>query len=391
MEGTPLPVIGRKVDAKALITGSLMLVGDQITITAELFDSAKDRMIWANTFRGNYSDIVIFQSRIAEEVARALKMTLTAQNEARFAAARPVNPKAYEAYLPARQFLLRYEFKKAEDCYRRALAIDSTLAAAWAGLASTYAIATLCGEMTPAQAAPLAHAAIAKAMMLDDQLAETQAALGTIREKFDWDWSGADAATKRAVELSPNNTEALLMRRSFLYDANRGEEAIALQRRICDLQPNDAILIGDLGWTCFYARHYDEAIAQFRKADEMAGQRGRPNCMVAMCYYMTGRYKQALAECDANPHPGMQEIFIYAKLGRRDKRYAALAAEWRDSDVLNAALGNKDAAFAAIRSKIESRNPEALQFPTEPYFDDLHSDPRRQELLDLIKYLKSNP
>jgi tetratricopeptide (TPR) repeat protein len=334
---------------------------------------------------------MVLPSRIAREVAGALNAKLTAQNVARFTAARAVDPKASDAYFQARQFLVKYKFKEAEDCYRRAIAIDSTFAAAWAGLANTYATAVLYGKMTPAQAAPLADVAIMKAFKLDEQLAETLAALGTIREKFEWNWSGADDATKRAVELNPNSIEVLMQRRQFLYDANRGEEAIEFQRRICELQPNDPSIIADMGWTYFYARHYDDAIAQFRKSDAMAGQRGRPDCMVAMCYYMTGRHKQALAECDANPHPGVQEIFIYASLGRRDERFAALAEKWKGLDMLNAALGNKDAAFAALRAKIESRHPEALQIPTEPYFDDMHSDPRWQELLDLIHYPKSGP
>jgi tetratricopeptide (TPR) repeat protein len=333
-------------------------------------------------------------------IAERLKAKLTQQNEDQLVSAKPVNPRAYETYLQAHQFLMKYEFKKAEDCYRRAVAIDSTLAAAWAGLANVYATEVLFSEISPAQAKPLAEAALWKAVGLDDQLAETQAALGTIRLNFDWDWSGADAATKRAVELNPNSIEVLIQRRMFLYDANRGEEAIEIQRRICDMLPEDPDARDIMGWVLFYARHYDDAIAQFRKNDEMAGQRGQPNSMVAMCYYMKGMHKEALAECDANPHPGMIEMFIYAKLGKREKPTAALAdakRQWEPGKsgnplslaVLSAGLGNKDEAFAWIRKGLEDRWPEMLQFPTEPYYDDLRGDPRWQELLDLIHYPKS--
>ena len=394
----PLPVIGRQVGVKALITGSLMLVGDQITITAKLFDAAKDRMIWSNTFSGEPRDIMILQSRIAREVAGALKARLTATNDARLAVARSADPMAYELYLQGRQFLVNWKLKEAEECYRRAVAMDSTLAAAWAGLANAYTIQAFSG-VTPAQVAPLARAALTKALALDDQLAETQAALGSIRLNWDWDWAGADAATKRAVELNPNNTEILMQRKLVLYAANRVEEAIEIQRRICDLQPLEPSAIGDMGWMSFYGRRYDDAIAHFRKSDEMSGYHG-PNAMVAMSYYLKGMYKEALAECDANPNPGFQEAFIYAKLGSRDRATAYLAAkqlEWDagkrwnlcDMAALNAGLGKKDDAFAWLRKGLEERWPEMLQFPTEPYLDDLRSDPRWQELLELIHYPKS--
>jgi serine/threonine-protein kinase len=392
----PLSVIGRKVGVKALVEGSLMLVGDRVDITIKLCEASKDRQIWSNTFSGSASDIWVLQSQIVRGIAENLEAELTPGSEAELAAAKSVDPMAFEIYLQGRQYMVRWELKKAEECYRRAVDIDSTLAAAWAGLANVYATQALTSDMTPADAAPLARAAVTKAVALDDRLAETQAALGTVRLYFDWDWAGADAATKRAVELNPNNAEVLKQRQLFLYAASRTEQAIALQQHICELQPFDPALVDDLGWISLYARRYDDAIAHFRKSDEMSGRKG-PNSGVAMCYYLKGMREEALAESDANTSPGMAEAYIYARLGKRDKALAFLMEEQARLEsgkpfnpfnlaVVNAGLGNIDEAFAWLRKSLDERWPEILASPTEPYYEDLHSDPRWKELLERIHY-----
>jgi len=393
----PLPVIGRKVKVKALVEGSLMLVGDQVQITIKLYEASKDRQMWSNTFSGAETDIMVLQGEIVRAIAQNLKAKLTPQNETQLATAKPVNPQAYEIYLQGRRFLIDYENEKAEECFRRAVAIDSNMAVAWAGLARSYERGALFSEITPAQAAPLARAALKRALALDSQLAETQAALGTIRLDFDWDWAGADSATKRAYELNPNSPEVVAERRKYVWSANRMEEAIALQRQLCDLQPLSPGVIGDLGFMYFYAGRYDDAIAEYRKADEMNGYRGL-NGGIGLCYLFKGMHKEALAECDdTKPVPSFEDAYIYAKLGRRDKALTFIAAEQRRLETgkpfntwtlaaVSAGLGNKDEAFAWLRKSLDERWPEVLQSPIEPYYENLHSDPRWGQLLRAINY-----
>ena len=390
----PLPVIGRKVGVKALVEGSLMLVGDKITITVKLFDAVRDRMIWSNTFSGDSRNVMILQSRIAREVAGALKTKVTAQNEDRFAAAAAVDPMAYESYLQGRQFFMRYELKKAVECLQRSLAIDSTFALAWAGLARVYTTQTIMSEITPLQGAPLARAAVIRALECDDQLAESRAALSAVKMNFDWDWAGCDVESRRAVELNPGSPEVIKARRMYCYYVGRNDEMVELQKRVCDLQPLNDQAIGDLGHAFFYARRYAEAIAQFRKAAEMSGSR-EWNGLVAAALYFSGKHAEALAACDANQQPGAIEAFVYARLGRRGRAEELLAVEKKRWDgkrnpielaIISAGLGDKDGAFAWIRRGLDDRWPEMLQFPTEPYYDDLRSDPRWQELLKLIHY-----
>jgi TolB-like protein/predicted Ser/Thr protein kinase len=393
----PASVIGHKVGAKALVGGSLMLIGDQVQITIKLYEASKDRQIWSNIFSGATADIMVLQSEIVRAIAQNLKAKLTSQGETPLVSAKPVNPQAYEIYLQGRRFLMDYQNVKAEECFRRAVAIDSNMAIAWAGLARSYERGALFSEITPAQAAPLAWAALKRALALDEQQAETQAALGALRLNFNWDWAGADSATKRAYELNPNSPEVVADRREYVWTANRMEEAIALQRQLCDLQPLSPEVIGDMGFMYFYAGRYDDAIAEYRKADEMREYRGL-NGGIGLCYLFKGMHKEALAQCDdTKPVPSFEEAYIYAKLGRCDKTLAFIAAEQRRLETgkpfnpwtlaaVSAGLGNKDEAFAWLQRSLQERWPEVLQSPIEPYYENLHSDPRWQELLRAINY-----
>ena len=50
-----------------------------------------------------------------------------------------------------------------------------------------------------------ARAAVERALELDPDLAEAHSALGLVRFYFEWDWAGAEAELRRAIELNPGS------------------------------------------------------------------------------------------------------------------------------------------------------------------------------------------
>jgi tetratricopeptide (TPR) repeat protein len=102
---------------------------------------------------------------------------------------------------------------------------------------------------------------VQKALALDPDLAEAQATLGWIRTGHDWDWSGADAAYARALELEPGN--AMVLRRAATLAATLGRLDEALERAyarrdsgLSDLKGNPllASLESDPRYPAFLAR-----------------------------------------------------------------------------------------------------------------------------------------
>jgi TolB-like protein len=401
----PLPVIGRKVGVKALVEGSLMLVGDQVQITVKLCEASKDRQIWSNTFNGAASDIMVLQSQIVRAIAEKLQAKLTPQSEAQLAAAKPVNQEVYSAYLKGVRENNDWNLKQALEQFQHALRIDPDFAPGYAGMAFSYVDLVLAYEMHPDEAAPLARAAAARAVQLDDNSAEAHAALGFVKLNFDYDCSGAESEYNRALAINPNDGFILWTYGLILMIKGKREEAYSNARRI------DEMGWGDLTWVAFYTRRYDEAIARELKGH--VGGSPPPSGDWLLCsYVLKGRYEGAMQICaikEASPdfRDGQWPLgfvgWAYGASGRRDKalgvlnRLRELEQELEKKGkyfdpynlaIVYAGLGDRDQAFASIRKGIEIRSPVMIQIVFDPLLDNLHTDPRWQEVLQLLHYPK---
>ena len=83
--------------------------------------------------------------------------------------------------------------------------------------------------MTPERLAQpdIAHAAASRALELDEAIAEAHASLPYIKFRFDWDWIGAEAEFRRALELNPGLAPVRQRYAMFLATMGRTDEAIA--------------------------------------------------------------------------------------------------------------------------------------------------------------------
>src|SRR5206468_7769599 len=97
---------------------------------------------------------------------------------------------------------------KAIDYFQQAVEADPTYALAYAGLADCYNLMSAYGVLSPIDSVPLAKAAAVKALKIDSMLAEGHEALAHVKMLYDWDWEGAEAEFKRAMELNPNYATA---------------------------------------------------------------------------------------------------------------------------------------------------------------------------------------
>ena len=111
-----------------------------------------------------------------------------------------------------------------------------------------------------------AKQAALKALSLDSNLAEAHTALGNVLVDDEVDLTGAMREFKRAIELKPNDATAHhWLGNDILAALGRFEEAITEGKRAVELDPLSPIINADLGTTFYYARRYDESVAQLRK------------------------------------------------------------------------------------------------------------------------------
>jgi len=95
----------------------------------------------------------------------------------------------------------------------------------------------------------------AKAVDLDDTLAEAHASLGYVSMTFDWDWPRAEREFRRALELNPNSSQAHPGYAQYLFFVGgHPEQAIEELRRAYALDPLLPQAHGDLEWFLFLTR-----------------------------------------------------------------------------------------------------------------------------------------
>src|SRR4029078_8117681 len=93
-------------------------------------------------------------------------------------------------------------------------------------------------EYLPAtEAFPKAKAAAEKALEIDPTLREAYASLGLALFQHDWDWSKAEAALQKGIELSPNYATSHHFFADYLKGMGRFDEALEQIREAQQLDP----------------------------------------------------------------------------------------------------------------------------------------------------------
>src|ERR1051325_7102687 len=205
-----LKEIAARLEAATLLDGSVRRAGDRVRIVAQLVDAETDRHLWVETYDRQLTDIFGIQTDVALHIAEALKAELSVDERTRIRKEPTSDLRASQLYLLGRHWLVRYTpaaMQRAIEHFRGAIGRDPTYALAYASVAMTYAELAESGAMPPDAAARDAKQAAAHALRIDPQLGEAHCTVAYLKTIWDFDWAGAEAEFKRALELSPNSAD----------------------------------------------------------------------------------------------------------------------------------------------------------------------------------------
>jgi TolB-like protein/DNA-binding winged helix-turn-helix (wHTH) protein/Flp pilus assembly protein TadD len=321
-----LPEIARELHVDAVVEGSVERSGDQVRITAQLIEAPTDRHLWAKKYQRDLRDVLSLQDDVAQAIANEVKIKLTPQEQIHLAKARPVKPEAHEAYLRG-LFELRKQtdegIEKAVEYFRQAVALDPNEALAYASLADAYYEQSSMLR-APLEVMPKAKAAAARAIELDDALAEAHASLGYVKLNFDWDWPGAEREFRRSLELNPNLPLAHAGYAHYLLTLRRTEEARQELVRTQTIDPLVPVSKFSLQYLLFNARRYGEAIE--------AGRQSGDDRILALSFAELGRSEEAIAAADRAVKSAQSPVILaqiasaYAMAGKKDTARTMLSA-----------------------------------------------------------------
>ena len=186
-----------------------------IRVSAELIDTADGSTQWSERYDRPYKDLFALQDEITRAVAGALKTKLLPGEHAAAQSEQPPsgNLEAYNALLQGRFYYPRgteADIRKAIEFFAQATQLDPRYALAWSELSRAWTV--LSGDFLEGAAAQEAYAkareAADRALALSPDLAAAHNARGDLLQLVDFDWRGAEAEYRRALELSPNDAQA---------------------------------------------------------------------------------------------------------------------------------------------------------------------------------------
>ncbi|MGD9346234.1 MAG: protein kinase [Candidatus Aminicenantes bacterium] len=394
-----LSEIARELNVDVVVEGSVQQAGDRIRIQVRLIDALpEEQNLWGQTYERAMSDVLVMYGEMAQAIADNIQVKLTDQEESRLAGARQVNPEAYEVLLIGKQKespLTPQAFDIALEYYELALEKDPNYAAAHLAVANTWLLRNQFGYTAPREAGPKAKAAVLKALELDSTLADGHALLAWVNFLYEWDWAGAEAEWKRAIELNPNYVDSVYAH--FLWIMKRPEEAMAQMERALQLDPLNELVHIHHGFILESAGRYDEAIVQMRKLLRTSPQHPMAHQLLSVSFWHKAMYEESLTEmktyysCMGDREVEEALTQGYAQSGYRGAmRRAAdlLAARARKTYVLSVDV--------ALLYAVAEENGQALEWlekglevrdPVMPYVDafvefaPLRPDPRFQDLL----------
>jgi TolB-like protein/tetratricopeptide (TPR) repeat protein len=382
--------IGESLRVAAVLGGTLRRDHDELRLTAHLTSTADGSEIWSETFDRKTSGIFAMQDDLTREIVAKLNVTLKGNAPSRGTQ----NLAAYDLYLRGRYFWNKRS-KSALDSaikvFDEAVALDSTYALAYAGLADSWTLMGVFGFGPPADEFPRGREAAEHAIRLDSSLAEPHTSLGMIALCYDWDWVRSAREFDRAETLNPNYATTYLFRGWLRAITGHYEEALALFQRARALEPLSLTINSRVATMLLILGRYDEAERQLTATLALDSTFGIARIEMVNLYASKRDYARAIRFIPDLTHGvalGSASIVAYAygRSGHPEeirKMLAHLTAlranEYVPADGFfsgYAQLGDRDAAFAELERAVQSRDWGALMIGMYPEYVPLRTDPR---------------
>jgi len=403
--------IGRKLDVRTVLEGSIRKIDNQLRVTAQLVNISNGFHLWSDTYNRELKDVFSIQDEIASTIADKLKLTLLSDEKARLVKHSTENLEAYNLYLLGRYFYYKTteeDMNKAIRYFEQAIAKDPGYALAYAGQATCYSVLCTTGYLAPKESYPKAKEAVVKALELDEELGEAHASLGYLKFFLDWDFAGAERDFKRAVKLSPGNVDVYILNSLYLTFLGRFDEAIAGFKRAVELDPASPLTYTYLGGFGYQmAGRYDESIDQIKKGLDMDPSIFLGQLFLASVFALKGTYGEAISQADKvlSAWPTLEDVqvlsflgWVNAVSGRQEKARNFLnrmldlrARRYVDAYLIGAVyagLGEKDKAFEWLTKAYEEHAGQMVCIRVDPWIKNLRSDPRYKELLKKMGWEK---
>jgi len=396
-----LATVGRDLNVEALLDGVFQRAGNQIRVSMQLVRVSDGVTLWATKFDEQFTNIFSIQDSISEQVASALALELSGEEQRQLRKNYTGSTDAFQLYIKGRYFWNQRTLDGLRKCMayaEQAIALDPTYAPAYIQIADSYNLLAGHGGLAPKETFPKAKTASMRALEIDPTLAEAYCSLGFVNYRFEWNWRAAEQNFQKAIQLKPNYSTAHHWYGEALATVGRFAESVSALEHSQQIDPLSLPIHTDLAQTLFFARRYRECEDQLRKTLEMDPQFIRAHIILGAALEQMGRFDEAITSLTRAVELSKSNSFAMSGLGHA---YAAAGNEKAARETLRylkdlsrkqycsaynmaivlAGLGENESALDLLEQAVADRDVWLVWLKINPRLDVLRSEVRFGELL----------
>ncbi len=403
--------VGQDLGVQSVMMGKIDFRGPRMVVLAELIDTTDGTHIWGEQYDRKVSDVLSVQEEIAREIANKLEVRLSTQQAKMLTKRYTENVEAWQTYLLARYYWNQRSpenLRRSVTYFQQSLVQDPSNALAYAGLADSYFVLAVSGNMSPPEAIAKARVAAQKALQLDDSLAEAHTSIAQITATHDHDWETAEREYRRALELRPSYSTGHHYYATFLMSMGRHAEALQEMEQAQMLDPLSPIIATFIGRAHYFAGRNQDSIDQYKKI--LASD---PNFLVARTYLIlseeqAGDIGEALLQAEAfasqigagdshirerrlawqaDGERGYWKEMLRQRLRHPDGSGGRSSTPELELAAIYTRLGDKEHVFPLLERAFEEHDLYILNLKVDPQWTKLHGDARYDDLLRRLRLL----
>ncbi len=388
--------VGRKLDVRTVLEGSVRKSGDLLRITAQLINVMDGYHLWSDCYDRRLEDMFDLQEQISLAIAAALKVKLLEDERQKLFKRYTDNLEAYNYYQQGYYFFNQIDLgivDKSIAYFHQAIEKDPNFAPAYAGLVGCYFGLTYFGLKRSAEVKPLMKKYVQKALELDPNISLAHHVLGLFTACMEWKHAEAEAAYERSLELDPNDTIALRNYSINRVSMGEFEYARKLAGRAQTLDPLSDYIGLCVAFPDFYSAKYDRVLERISRYSEANPPFLWGLWFLWRTYAFVRRTAEAVEVCkkvfaaagakivaEAMEKAGVDHAFG-AAASTMAEIYRHQYVSPYDIAILFAHAGKQEEALAWVGTSVQERDPKLHFLNVDPEWRNVREDPRFQEYL----------